>query len=1370
MSVLSPLLGMVRRRPWLVVSLSVLMVVLACLAAARLWIGSSGGRAFIESQIDGRKAGSFGRIDIEGLSGDPLDRFGAARITLTDAEGVWLSIEDVDLAWSPARLMSRTVKLDLVSAGKVDIRRRPVTETRDKQTDGSSGDWAVSLDQLKIDELLLQEGVAGPRAVFTIDGRFRLPKEKTFDLSVTALPLEGVGDRIDATLKRAVSGAYRLDTEIKAPAGGTLASLAGLPEGESAQIIARASGTLREGDGFAEVSLSGETVGEITGKISDSDLRASANVNGSRLPLPDNLTKLIGPQASMTLDATIGKRNIPFDVSAAGQAGTVAAGGTYRRRTSDFDGPVSLDVAFDGLKELSDVDARISFQGTVDGPIGSPVLAGTASLAAAADSGLPFERLEGPVTVQTDGSDVDLTASLAAAGLLKSNSTARRILGSTPRADIAARYNRDSGLLTLSPSTARLARGAIAANGTVDTRARTLNLVARLDGVSGFVASAPSVSASGSVRLAGNFSAPGAVTDLTIRNLETLNTTLAELLGSAPRLKATAEKSGDAFRILSATLEGEVVSATASGQYTPSGPVAIRGRFTQAREVTLSGTEIDLSGGSFDVSGSNGMHEIRLTSDDGNFQRSGIDIDALTTDVSLSRREDGWAGPIAVAGLMDTQPVQITAGASWQSGIFALRDIRSDYESAQLSGELSYGGDTGLDLDIDLAGDRFAFGDRRIGAFDIRLAVDRAPDTDVSIIASGQVADIWLSPSLRFDSVDGQVRNAPEGYNFTVQLKRSHDTRPTDLSLMGEASFSAEYTGGQIELDGTLLGEQVRSIQPVNWQLGDTPAIEAHLALFGGTIRADISEDDRNPRLGLSVDEVDLAPLFASAGLATRQVMVNGQGEFDLFGANPTGQFDLVVAGPLPGLERTLAVDVTGRLRDGALRVTGDGDYGALHLDGTAVLPVRAQPDRMARLDLDQPVSGTARLAGDLSDLRSLALAYGHDLGGTIDASASLSGSLRQPRLDASADVTDGIYEFGATSLRLVDLDLATRYADQVLTVNGTGKGAEGGTARVSGKVSGESTDLRTDFTDLLVYDRDGDSLVAGGEVTITGTPTGRDVSGTVTVQSARFNLDNLPSSRAQAIDVHWKENGDEPSAQSALRQSLTLDIKITADRRVYVDGRGLESEWGADLKLSGTAASPRLNGTATMRRGTLDLAGRPFVFDSGTITFDGPIQRARLDIEADRTVNGFEAKVNLTGSPTNPSIELSSSPDLPEDEILSRLLFGRSSVDLSALEAAQLANSIARLSGNGSGFDPTSQIQAALGVDRLSFGTSEEGTAQVGVGQYIAEDVYLELNSAGAAGSSVEVEWEPRPQVSVTSETTTDGEAKLSVEWKKDY
>ena len=182
MAALTSLLDMVRRRRWLMAILSALALLAVMLVSARLWIASSGGRAFVESQINGRKAGSLGTLQIEGLTGDPLDRLGADRITLTDSEGVWLSVEDVDLAWSPARLMSRTIKLDLVSAGKVDVLRRPMTEQDESPDSGSSGKWAVSLDELKITELLLQEGVAGPRAAFEIYGRFRLPKARTLSL------------------------------------------------------------------------------------------------------------------------------------------------------------------------------------------------------------------------------------------------------------------------------------------------------------------------------------------------------------------------------------------------------------------------------------------------------------------------------------------------------------------------------------------------------------------------------------------------------------------------------------------------------------------------------------------------------------------------------------------------------------------------------------------------------------------------------------------------------------------------------------------------------------------------------------------------------------------------------------------------------------------------------------------------------------------------------------------------------------------------------------------------------------------------------------------------------------------------------------
>jgi translocation and assembly module TamB len=464
-------------------------------------------------------------------------------------------------------------------------------------------------------------------------------------------------------------------------------------------------------------------------------------------------------------------------------------------------------------------------------------------------------------------------------------------------------------------------------------------------------------------------------------------------------------------------------------------------------------------------------------------------------------------------------------------------------------------------------------------------------------------------------------------------------------------------------------------------------------------------------------------------------------------------------------------MNLDGTLTRSGLSIELKSDYGGrLVLKGDAMVPMTAEAGKLVAPDRTAPLKGQASLTGDLAVLRTAALAYGHDISGTVDASASLTGTLDTPAYTAHASLRGGSYELGSMGFQLSDVSADADYDGGTLKVTGKAGAPGGGTFALDGRLAGEKTDLKAEFRNLLLYNRDGDHARGTGKLVLTDSAETRRLSGEVTITQARYSLDNLPSSRPHAIDVRWTDDPPVEPGTSHLRRTLALDIAINADRRVYVTGRGLDSEWRADLKLTGTPAAPRLDGKTTLVRGDLDLAGRPFVFDTGTITFDGPVNRAQIDLSAERTVNGFDVEANVTGSPVKPVIELSSSPELPQDEILSRLLFGRSSMDLSALEAAQLANTIAKLSGNATGFDPASEFQAALGVDRFSIGTSETGGAEVGVGQYLSDDVYLELKSAGAEGSSVEVEWQPRPQVSVTSETKATGESKVSIRWKKDY
>ena len=77
----------------------------------------------------------------------------------------------------------------------------------------------------------------------------------------------------------------------------------------------------------------------------------------------------------------------------------------------------------------------------------------------------------------------------------------------------------------------------------------------------------------------------------------------------------------------------------------------------------------------------------------------------------------------------------------------------------------------------------------------------------------------------------------------------------------------------------------------------------------------------------------------------------------------------------------------------------------------------------------------------------------------------------------------------------------------------------------------------------------------------------------------------------------------------------------------------------------------------------------------------------------------------------------------LPQDEIVSRILFGNSVGQLSALQAVQLAASLNTLRGSGGGLNPLGKLRQVAGIDRLRIlgadDTSGRGTA-LAAGKYI--------------------------------------------------
>ena len=234
------------------------------------------------------------------------------------------------------------------------------------------------------------------------------------------------------------------------------------------------------------------------------------------------------------------------------------------------------------------------------------------------------------------------------------------------------------------------------------------------------------------------------------------------------------------------------------------------------------------------------------------------------------------------------------------------------------------------------------------------------------------------------------------------------------------------------------------------------------------------------------------------------------------------------------------------------------------------------------------------------------------------------------------------------------------------------------------------------------------------------------------------------------------------------------MDIAVKADNRLTVTGLGINSEWGADLKVGGSVTEPRINGRADLVRGSYDFAGRRFDLERGTIRFLGETPpNPILDITAEGGIQGLNAVIHVTGRGQKPEIAFTSTPALPQDELLSRLLFGTSITNLTAPEALQLAAAVASLNDTGGGLDPINSVRSAIGLDRLRILPADIATGQgtsIAAGKYLGREIYVEVITDGRGYSATRIEYQITRWLSILSSISTLGRESVNVRVSKDY
>ena len=699
------------------------------------------------------------------------------------------------------------------------------------------------------------------------------------------------------------------------------------------------------------------------------------------------------------------------------------------------------------------------------------------------------------------------------------------------------------------------------------------------------------------------------------------------------------------------------------------------------------------------------------------------------------------------------------------------------------------------------------------GRQDLRATVALVGPAYESVTAAGanaeiEIADLIGDPRLqavasasnltaggaRFDRVDIDAQGTVEALALSMAVAGD------DLS--GEASGRIASTGGTTRIDLETLrsdfrGEPFVLAAPAVILIGPESLTVDRLTLEAGPGRATVSGSLGDTlEASMEVTSLPLAllalvePGLPVSGHIDGAARVSGplsqpEGIFELRSADIRSEYAEDLGLP----PATLRAD--GRWSGGRLEVDAAADL----TDGTglelvATLPLRLAADGSGPV-FDNDAAVTATVAGtlDVSLFDDLLAAAGNRVEGRLSIELGASGTLAEPAIAGTATLSEGRYENAFYGSRLDDIAaVVTASGAELRLTDLSASTPGGGTLAGTGLLAldadkGYPFQLDAILRNGAVVDTALASATADADLRLSGALTeSLLLAGEVSILAAEFRVpDRLPVS-VPDLPVEEVNLPPDMAAERAARRpsdpaaavDAELDIVASARQAVFVRGRGLDAELQGDLTIRGTADAPAIGGELTLRSGTLDLLGRRLAFQRGVLGFDGSSELdPDLDFQAGTDVADVSVQVEVGGRVSEPAISLSSVPELPQDEIVARLLFDKDVSSLSAFEAVTLAQSVGQLTGlTGSSAGLLEQMRQRIGLDRLDVDVGDDsGQASVSGGRYVGDGVYVGVEQGlDEQSSRVNVEIEVTPNVKVESDVGADAEGRIGVNLEWDY
>lgn len=1374
-----------------------LLLVLGLLIALPFAIDTGPGRALLARQIPGIALESGLYFRVERIEGSLWNKARLIGISAHDRKGQFGTIDRLDLDWQPLQLLQNRFAASRVAAGTARITRWPdLLPSKDPRLLPKQD---IAIGVLSIGRLELAEGLAGKARALTADGRIDIATGRA-RVALKARMLDGSGgDRLDLLLDAEPDAdRFRLAGTLQAPAGGLVTTLTGL--GQPLTLKANGNGSWRRWDGRISATLGNGPIdvadlalvardGRITadGRIDPAQLLAGEAqallagglaINAAVVPDADMLQTRIRVTGSAITASASGRINRASEQLADTTARLALADSAALARSLGVQGlEVTAKAAGPLMAPL--VDARLLLKRLAIG--GDGLMLDNISMAGIAD--LRDRPLRLPVQISI-GRVGGLPATLAPlAGAWRGDGQLRWADGQLQVQAVRA----GSGPLRLTGSAAwRPANAAWAAN-----LAGTARWALPQIGASDIIFNArlapgarnAGISGSGGFRIGASAIPAGTIADLAggpatltgrFALAPNLAVTLSDLALAAPRLSADGS---------AGWRPGNIISLAATGRSRDWGP------FSVAARGTLAAPQI----------------EARLPRPGYGLTAVAVQLDGSGREWQIAASGQSGLGPLTLAATLGLDPRLSLNVSRLAAAGFVARGALAQTPAGPFAGTLSLAGQG-------LTGSAVLAAQDGVQAATLQLAgnnVGLATATPISIARLALNGRLLLTPggadvggevslsglergSLQLDSATGSIRLV-DGRG-TARLDVAGNSGE-DFKL----GFTARVAPGRYELAGggeyagraaRLSGPAVVTNDAAGWHLApvtiSTALGNTELAGdWGDSKRIDARLDKVSLQLlGIAYPTLNLAGRIsgtlalrldeAGTPLGSAALRLNGLSRSTI--ATTSTPIDVGLNAAL-GPEGTVlrAVIVRGGKIEGRAQARlGPLPASASLADGSPTT------DLVPRL-FAASVTGQLRYAGPAQDFWGLSGLTALDVRGAVQAAADVSGTLGDPQVAGRLLARDARVEVPILGAVASKASLDARFDASALELTRFSGTSGSGTISGSGKIDlsyerGFPIDVRMAVQDAVLLGRDDVTATGSGRIRIATDEYGGVVSGNLKLSRAEYRIGRSGAADVPVLPVTEKNTRllGRRVLQYVAPTRWLYNLNITADRNLKVTGMGINSEWQADVRLRGGATAPELFGRIQLVRGDYDFAGKRFVLTRGDIRFLGgyppdPV----IAVTAENTGNGFTALLNIDGTALRPQIAFSSVPALPEDEVLSRVLFGARVTDLSAPEAIQLAGALASLRGSGGGFNPIGAVSRGLGIDRLRILPADIATGRrttLAAGQYLGRNVYVEVATDAAGYTATSIEIGLTRSLSVLSSVATLGGTSAAVRWKRDY